>query len=262
MKKYKNHIISIVMVFLVLVIAFVFGDKGSFDSKVCELQTQTTLVSEESYLSSAAPVVSAPQIEPTPDVSVPQLEPTPDVSVPHSEPAPVMPEETKEASQEIATLKPIYTDTPVVVQEDDENVCILSVRCDTILKNISRLAPEKIGIIPGDGIIFAEQNVVFYEGETVFNVLTRAMKQNNIHMEFVKTPLYNSAYIEGIANIYEFDCGELSGWMYKVNGWFPNYGCSLYTLKPGDKVEWVYTCDLGADVGDNYSQRNGKDLNE
>ena len=27
--------------------------------------------------------------------------------------------------------------------------------------------------------------------------------------------------------------------------------------KTGDKVEWVYTCDLGVDVGGNYSARNG-----
>ena len=46
--------------------------------------------------------------------------------------------------------------------------------------------------------------------------------------------------------------------MYKVNGWFPNYGCSRYQLKSGDKVEWVYACDLGVDVGGNYSARNGK----
>ena len=43
-------------------------------------------------------------------------------------------------------------------------------------------------------------------------------------------------YIEGINNLYEFDCGEQSGWMYSVNGWFPNYGCSRYQLKDGDVV--------------------------
>ena len=37
--------------------------------------------------------------------------------------------------------------------------------------------------------------------------------------------------------------------MYKVNGWFPNYGCSRYQLQDGDTVCWVYTCDLGSDVG-------------
>lgn len=37
--------------------------------------------------------------------------------------------------------------------------------------------------------------------------------------------------------------------MYKVNGWFPNYGCSRYQLQAGDDVQWLYTCDLGLDVG-------------
>ena len=37
--------------------------------------------------------------------------------------------------------------------------------------------------------------------------------------------------------------------MYKVNGWFPNYGCSRYSVQDGDVIEWVYTCDLGRDVG-------------
>lgn len=59
------------------------------------------------------------------------------------------------------------------------------------------------------------------------------------------------AYVEGINNLYEFDCGQLSGWMYNVNGWFPNYGCSKYTVQDGDVINWVYTCNLGKDVGDN-----------
>lgn len=141
------------------------------------------------------------------------------------------------------------------VVSDEKLTCTLSVRCDTIIKNIGWLNKEKIEIVPKDGVIFPEQNVVFYEGESVFNLLLREMKQNKIHMEFENVPLYNSAYIEGIANIYEFDCGELSGWMYKVNGWFPNYGCSRYQLKAGDKVEWVYTCNLGSDVGGSYAAK-------
>ena len=111
--------------------------------------------------------------------------------------------------------------------------------------------------MPSDGVIFKEQTVEFYDGESVFDLLQREMKNNKIHMEFENTPMYNSAYIEGIGNLYEFDCGELSGWMYKVNDWFPNYGCSRYRLKQGDKVEWVYTCNLGIDVG-GYSATGGE----
>jgi hypothetical protein len=149
--------------------------------------------------------------------------------------------------------KPIPVEPQNAVITDKPYTCTLSVRCDTILKNISWLDPEKTELVPGDGVIFPERTVSFYEGESVFHVLLREMKKNKIHMEFKNTPIYNSAYIEGIHNLYEFDCGELSGWMYQVNGWFPNYGCSRYRLKQGDRIEWVYTCDLGVDVGGYYA---------
>ena len=151
--------------------------------------------------------------------------------------------------------KPIPIEPQDSVISDKKFTCTLSVRCDTILNNIAWLDNDKVDIVPKDGVIFAEKAVTFYEGESVFNLLMREMKSNKIHMEFENTPIYNSAYIEGIANLYEFDCGELSGWMYKVNDWFPNYGCSRYQLKAGDRIEWVYTCDLGVDVGGYYAAK-------
>jgi hypothetical protein len=145
--------------------------------------------------------------------------------------------------------KPAPVEPQDAVLKDAAYTCTLSVRCDTILDNMKYLAPEKVELAPEDGVIFPAVEVTFYEGESVFNILQREMKKAKIHMDFRNTPLYNSAYIRGINNLYEFDCGELSGWMYKVNGWFPNYGASRYQLKAGDVVEWVYTCDLGRDVG-------------
>ena len=87
----------------------------------------------------------------------------------------------------------------------------------------------------------------------MFDVLQQVCRAQGIHMESTWTPAYNSAYIEGIGNLYEFDCGELSGWMYKVNDWFPNYGCSRYQLHEGDNVSWLYTCDMGVDIGGYYA---------
>ena len=115
------------------------------------------------------------------------------------------------------------------------------------------LKPEKVSVLPKDGIILQTMTVTFSEGESVFDVLKRVTREKRIHMEFKDTPIYNSAYIQGIHNLYEFDCGSLSGWMYKVNGWFPNYGVSRYSLKQGDVIEFVYTCDLGKDVGGGYA---------
>ena len=115
------------------------------------------------------------------------------------------------------------------------------------------LDPAKTALIPANGWILGSTEAEFSEGESVFDVLLRVCTEKKIHMEFEETPMYQSAYIEGIYNIYEFDCGELSGWMYSVNGWFPNYGCSRYAVRDGDVICWVFTCDLGDDVGGGYS---------
>ena len=147
--------------------------------------------------------------------------------------------------------KPDPVEPQDTIITDAEWTCTISISCATILDNMDDLDEEKVDIVPVDGWILEPMTVTFHEGESVFDILLRVCKEQNIHMEFMDTPMYNSAYIEGIHNLYEFDCGPLSGWMYKVNEWFPNYGCSRYALQNGDIVCWVYTCDLGKDVGDN-----------
>ena len=157
---------------------------------------------------------------------------------------------------------PVPEGKPIPVEPQDVTIgttaytCTLSISCSTILDNMELCDPTKIDLVPADGWILQPITITFYEGESVFNVLQRTCKQQRIHMEFEDTPIYNSAYIEGIHNLYEFDVGELSGWMYKVNEWFPNYGCSRYQLKDGDVICWAYTCDLGNDVGGGYAAGN------
>lgn len=151
--------------------------------------------------------------------------------------------------------KPPAEENPLAQEPEESQVtdkklkASLSVRCDTILDNIGWLNPDKLDLVPKNGVIFAKKTVSFNEGESVFDILQREMKTAKIHMEFTFTPMYNSVYIKGIHNLYEFDLGDLSGWMYKVNNWFPNYGASRYIVKQGDNIEWLYTCDLGRDLG-------------
>lgn len=139
-----------------------------------------------------------------------------------------------------------------LLAEEGELKCTVSIRCDTILDNMDRLETEKRSLVPSDGIILPASEVSFSAGDSAFDVLYKAVRDKRIHMEFSDSPMYNAVYIEGINNLYEFDCGDLSGWMYSVNGYFPNYGISLYELKDGDTVEIMYTCDLGEDVGNSY----------
>lgn len=128
--------------------------------------------------------------------------------------------------------------------------CTIEIRCDTILDNMENLTAGKEAYVPANGCILSTSTVEFEKGETVYDVLSRVCSYAGIQMEASWMPLYNSYYVEGINNLYEFDCGNQSGWMYKVNGWFPNYGCSSYYLEDGDTIVWTYTCNgLGADVG-------------
>ena len=131
--------------------------------------------------------------------------------------------------------------------------CTVSISCASILEHMDLCDKEKTELVPEDGWLLKPVEVTFQEGQNVFDVLQQSCRDNKIHLEFSVTPVYNSAYIEGIGNLYEFDCGEESGWMYAVNGWFPNYGCSQYQLQDGDSVTWVYTWELGKDVGGGYA---------
>lgn len=132
------------------------------------------------------------------------------------------------------------------------HTCTISIECSTILNNWDDLNEAKADFVPSDGWILYTSEVEYSPGETVYDVLYRVCKDTSIQMSAKYTPAYGSYYVEGINQLYEFDCGELSGWMYSVNGWFPNYGCSQYEVSDGDIIEWRYTCDLGRDVGDQY----------
>lgn len=137
------------------------------------------------------------------------------------------------------------------IQEDSETV-FLTIRCDTVLDNMEDLdkGVAELNNI-GDGIILDRVECVLRNGDTVFDILERATRYNKIQMEYQgsKENSYGTVYIKGINYLYEFSCGELSGWMYMVNGEFQRYGCSRYELKDGDEIVWVYTCNLGKDVG-------------
>lgn len=138
----------------------------------------------------------------------------------------------------------------LVQDENSANLCTITIRCDTILDNADKLDEAKAPYVPEDGEILPLITVEFTEGETVFDVLKRVCDAAQLQIEYSWTPLYDSYYVEGINHLYEFDCGFESGWMYEVNDGFPNYGSSAYEVKPGDKIEWKYTCTgLGTDIG-------------
>lgn len=130
-----------------------------------------------------------------------------------------------------------------------KNTCTISISCKTAINNGVN---EQDGFkhLPSNGVILGNTTVEFNEGDTVYKVLQKTVLSKKIHMEY--TGAGSSIYIEGIDNLYEFDGGQYSGWMYSVNGWYPNYGCGAYKVKAGDVIQWNYTCDLGEDLGQHW----------
>lgn len=81
--------------------------------------------------------------------------------------------------------------------------------------------------------------------DTAFSLL----QKTGLNYKYNYHPKYEGVYVSSIEGLAEFDGGPNSGWMYRVNGEFPNHSASLHKIYAGDKVEWLYTRDLGKDLG-------------
>ncbi|MCR4618334.1 MAG: DUF4430 domain-containing protein [Lachnospiraceae bacterium] len=100
------------------------------------------------------------------------------------------------------------------------------------------------------GDIFPASNLYVAKDSTVFDVLKEVCRIENIQLDYEKNSVYGLAYVKGIDSIYEYENGDLSGWMYRVNGEMPNIGLGYYTLSAGDKVEILYSTNIGRDLND------------
>ena len=118
-------------------------------------------------------------------------------------------------------------------------VCVLSVDCSTILDNMSNLKKGKEEFV-GDGTLFPATSIPYVEGDTVFDLTLRAL---GTQLDYTSLK-----YVRGIKQIYEKNCGSQSGWIYFVNGQKLGVSSAACVLKPGDIVEWRFTCDGGKDL--------------
>ncbi|CAM3228865.1 DUF4430 domain-containing protein [Filibacter tadaridae] len=105
-------------------------------------------------------------------------------------------------------------------------------------------------VISGSEIPLAPTTMEIKDGDTVLKTLINITKKNKVQMDY-RGGQGATAYVEGIDNVYEFDRGQGSGWMYRVNGIFPDRGAGVVKLLDGDRVEWLYTTNLGVDLNAN-----------
>jgi len=216
MKKYLSYIIASLVVVGALVAAWFIGTPSGNEAPPDEEATITSEETGELYVEQAPVEETAQPPDTEPEDTKPAQEKTQET----------LPEEKTE---------PVQSDAPEPV-----DTVSLTVDCSDILNNMDLLAKEKHGLVPDSGIMYSSSEIEITEGESVFDVLKRTLIFSGVHLEFNLAPVTNSAYIEGIGNIYEFDCGERSGWKFSVNGEYPRVGCSDYKVKPGDKIVFVY----------------------
>lgn len=133
------------------------------------------------------------------------------------------------------------------MKNEGEFSCTVSIKCETILNNMDKLSPGKKDFIPSDGVILNDYKVFFSDKTDSFEILKKACLLNNIHLEFSSTAM-DTVYVEGINQIYEFDCGSLSGWQYFINRENQSLGAAQYEVKDGDRIDWIYMCDMGEDI--------------
>ena len=141
--------------------------------------------------------------------------------------------------------KPENNQTIISPKPNNKTVTI-AISCKTAINNGLNKKPG-FSHLPSNGIILQNMKVEFNEGDTVFDILVKITRKKGIHMEYRGSG--SNTYIEGINNLYEFDGGSNSGWMYSVNGVYPNYGVGAYKVKSSDVIKFNYTCNLGADLG-------------
>ena len=122
------------------------------------------------------------------------------------------------------------------VKENAVGSVTLTIRCDTVA------GQGQSDYIPADGVILEAASFAIGRGDTVYDILLEAAQAYGIRLDG------SADYISGIQYLYEFDFGELSGWVYLVNGVQPSVGCGEYRLSDGDRIEWLYSLELGRDL--------------
>ena len=119
--------------------------------------------------------------------------------------------------------------------------------------HLDAFSREKRALIPANGYFLSPVKVEINPGESVWDVTQRAANQYGISIRSTFTQKYNSVYVQGMNGIGEFDGGQGSGWMYNINGIYPNRGASVIKVRNGDSIQWRYTLDYGKDIDGNLS---------
>ena len=173
------------------------------------------------------PVEPTP-VEPTPVEPTP-VEPTPVEPTP-VEPTPVEPTPVEPTPVEPTPVEPTPVD-PTPVDPDPETITVtFQLHTDTeawILPTVVRDLPE---------------------GTTAFEVFKQVLAANGYTYD-AKGSYVRAVIAPDGTKVAELSKGQYSGWMYRVNGEFPDTYMGAYELEDGDGIEVFFTADYTKETG-------------
>ena len=173
------------------------------------------------------PVEPTP-VEPTPVEPTP-VEPTPVEPTP-VEPTPVEPTPVEPTPVEPTPVEPTPVG-PTPVDPDPETITVtFQLHTDTdawILPTVVRDLPE---------------------GTTAFEVFKQVLAANGYTYD-AKGSYVRAVIAPDGTKVAELSKGQYSGWMYRVNGEFPDTYMGAYELEDGDVIEVFFTADYTKETG-------------
>ena len=184
-------------------------------------------VSVELTVTGTTPVEPTP-VEPTPVEPTP-VEPTPVEPTP-VEPTPVEPTPVEPTPVEPTPVEPTPVE-PTPVDPDPETITVtFQLHTDTdawILPTVVRDLPE---------------------GTTAFEVFKQVLAANGYTYD-AKGSYVRAVIAPDGTKVAELSKGQYSGWMYRVNGEFPDTYMGAYELEDGDVIEVFFTADYTKEPG-------------
>lgn len=99
-----------------------------------------------------------------------------------------------------------------------------------------------------NGIILSAENLEISRDCTAGDATKLACQIHSIALDSEVSSY--GLFVKGISGVENSMFGDMSYWLFRVNGETPEVGADYVTLNDGDIVEWVYTCNGGDDLVD------------
>ena len=124
---------------------------------------------------------------------------------------------------------------PVADDSEPMNTVTVTIEC----KTLETVDKDLMDSVSDNGVMLSDTEIEIAEDKTVIDLLTE------MGIDF----LLSGNLIDSINGLATGDGGEMSGWLFTINGEFPTESADQVVVNDGDKIAFLFTCDWGEDVG-------------